>query len=150
MSIEKEPSNPKLKSTLGDEEAIVLLSLDEVCDEFEAGYKRGELPKVETFLKGVAESRRIETLHELLRVDVYYRKKRNELPSSAEYQSRFPELSSSWLQQLLHMPPHSHIKHDLTLGTKEPSVEIQVGMPIVPGYQVLEWAATIAFGRPPS
>src|SRR6266481_4090290 len=68
-----------------------MLRIDEECLRFEAAWKAGECPRVEEYLSGSAEPRRTALLRELLPLELSYRRARGQLPSLAEYGSRFPE-----------------------------------------------------------
>ncbi|MGO9922433.1 MAG: hypothetical protein ACLQIB_48020 [Isosphaeraceae bacterium] len=66
--------------------------IDQACDEFEAAWKDGRRPRIEEFL-AVDQPRpeRLALLRELLNIELFWRKKRDERPEPCEYIDRFPE-----------------------------------------------------------
>ena len=66
------------------------LKVDRACDQFESAWKKGENPRIEGFLAGVAAEQRAALLRELLVLDVSYRRQRGETPDAADYILRFP------------------------------------------------------------
>ena len=68
----------------------LLRQIDEVCDQFEESWKAGQRPKIEGYLVSAAESERPAFLHELLSVELAYRRQSGETPSFEEYRLRFP------------------------------------------------------------
>lgn len=117
-------------------DAAALFSLDEICDRFEDAYLQGASPQVEDFVARAREAERLETLREILRVDLHYRRLGGNVPTIEEYQVRFPQLENAWLEQLL-TPPVStsskiHRGHDRKTDLQPP------GLPKIPGYELLE------------
>ncbi len=88
-------------------------------------------------MKDVPALQQLETMQELLRVDIHYRRKNNETPGLAEYRSRFPQLESGWLNQLLSTTP-SPSELNSTSRTHESAIDEEVGMPNLLGYQMLK------------
>ena len=68
-----------------------LRDLDQVCDRFEAAWRRGEQPRIEEYLEQTSADRRKTLLRHLLLVDVEYRVGRGDPVTAREYQERFPE-----------------------------------------------------------
>jgi len=66
-----------------------LRQIDQICDGFEAAWKSERRPRLETFLDPDAGLPRRPLLHELVLLDVEYRKRLGEAPRIAEYQERF-------------------------------------------------------------
>jgi WD40 repeat protein len=64
--------------------------IEQVCDRFEAAWKAGQRPRLETYLDPAAESLRTTLLRQLLALDWEYRLRAGDLPQAAEYQARFP------------------------------------------------------------
>ncbi|HKB40000.1 MAG TPA: protein kinase [Gemmataceae bacterium] len=83
--------------------------LDRVCDCFEAAWKRagaGEpRPRLEEYLADAREPERSLLLHQLLLLEIDYRRLRGESPAAEEYGSRFPGLSSEFLVEAFPPPP---------------------------------------------
>lgn len=65
--------------------------INRVCIEFEAGWKRGERPRIEDSLGDATGQERSELLRELILLDIDYRRKRGEKPRPEEYENRFPD-----------------------------------------------------------
>ncbi len=68
------------------------IHMDRVCTEFEVALRNGGRPRIEDFLGDTAEPARTSLLHELIAVDVEYRRRVGENPDVEEYRSRFPSL----------------------------------------------------------
>ena len=64
--------------------------VDRVCTEFEIAWKDGGRPRIEDFLSDTAEPERSALLHELVLLDVHYRRVQGEMPTAGEYEVRFP------------------------------------------------------------
>src|SRR4051812_48134674 len=71
--------------------AAVLLRLDEMCQRFEAAWKSGPPPVVETYLQECPETERSALLQQLLPLDLEYRARQGLTPLPDDYLSRFPE-----------------------------------------------------------
>src|SRR5262245_17496414 len=72
--------------------------LDEICDRFEAACKAGSPPAIEDHLP--TGSYPPAFIRELILLDLYYRRRRGELPLTAEYSRRFPQLAQQWLAKV--------------------------------------------------
>ncbi len=121
------------------ESAAKWLKLDELCDRFESACLAGTQPRIEEFLIDVPVERRDETVRELLKVDAHYRRESKNLPSVAEYRSRFPEVDSLWLRTLL-APPASRasLESPGMMSARDQFLYDPSLLPDVPGYEVLE------------
>jgi len=64
--------------------------IDRHCLAFENAWKAGGSPAIERFLEDVPEPERATLLHELLLIDMAYRRLHGERPAVAEYEARFP------------------------------------------------------------
>ena len=64
--------------------------IDEVCIAFEDAWKSKARPKAEDFAARLPETARGALLHELLLLELDYRRRLGEEPLSEEYESRFP------------------------------------------------------------
>ena len=63
--------------------------IDKVCDRFEAAWKNGESPDLESLLDGWEGPSRLSLFRELLSVELTHRKWQGAEPSLAEYENRF-------------------------------------------------------------
>src|SRR5262245_31115510 len=79
--------------------------LDEIRARFEMSWQAASpsrtLPRIEDQLGGFADADRRALLHELVALEVAYRRQRGEQPRAEEYRARFPELSPDWLEREL-------------------------------------------------
>src|SRR5262245_45455458 len=79
--------------------------LDEIRARFEMAWQAASpsrtLPRIEDQLGGFADADRRALLHELVALEVAYRRQRGEQPRAEEYRARFPELSPDWLEREL-------------------------------------------------
>jgi len=69
--------------------------IDSICDDFEAYYTAGERPQIEDFLQRIDGPHKQRLLIELIAIDMHHRRRRGETISAAEYQTRFPGLSTA-------------------------------------------------------
>jgi len=65
--------------------------MDAVCDRFEAAWKAGRRPPIEDYLGEVPEAGQTALFHELLVLELTYRRRAGDRPTPEEYQCRFPE-----------------------------------------------------------
>jgi serine/threonine protein kinase/formylglycine-generating enzyme required for sulfatase activity len=65
--------------------------MDRVCDRFEAAWLAGQLPCLEEYLVAAPRSERSDLFHELLRLDLHYRRQQRQTPTEEEYCQTFPE-----------------------------------------------------------
>ena len=65
--------------------------IDELCDEFEESWQRGEQPNISDFLQRTSPDLWSTLFVELVRLDMEYRSNLGESPSVEEYASRFPQ-----------------------------------------------------------
>jgi serine/threonine-protein kinase len=68
----------------------VLDRIDRICDRFEAGWKRGERPRIEDALGEIAAPHRGALLRDLVAAEIVARRRRGERPESRTYRDRFP------------------------------------------------------------
>jgi tetratricopeptide (TPR) repeat protein/tRNA A-37 threonylcarbamoyl transferase component Bud32 len=82
--------------------------LDAVCDRFEAAWKaagdQGPAPAIEEYLGTATGGERAALLHELVALDVVYRRRRGVVPGVEEYATRFADLETGWLKRELDRP----------------------------------------------
>jgi hypothetical protein len=77
--------------------------LEEACCRFEAAWQAGCCHPLEDFLAGAEGDERLARLRELVRLEVYYRRRAGEGPSAADYETRFPE-ATAVLQEVFALP----------------------------------------------
>jgi hypothetical protein len=80
--------------SIADLPAAEVLPVERQCNRFEAAWKawrEGPRPSLEEHLAGVGEAARDVLLCELLHLELVYRRQRGEIPSLADYVSRFPD-----------------------------------------------------------
>jgi hypothetical protein len=65
--------------------------VDQICDRFENAWKTGGRPRIEEFLHETPLPLRSVVLHELLALEVEYRRRQGETPAPEEYRPRFKE-----------------------------------------------------------
>jgi WD40 repeat protein len=68
-----------------------------VCDRFEAAWRSGDRPAIESAVAGLGETVRTAAVRELIELDAYYRRRSGETPSPADYRERFPDVRPDWL-----------------------------------------------------
>src|ERR1700730_12660496 len=92
--------------------------VDEVCLRFEDAWKKArspeQRPRLEAFLDATPESLRTELLHELVGLEIDYRRQNGEHPQAQEYRARFPFLDPECLQDLLGTAPEGAASSHLT------------------------------------
>src|SRR4051812_10477370 len=79
--------------------------LEDLCCRFEEVWQAGRRPRLEDFLAGAEGSLRSALLRELLRMEVYYRRRAGEDPSPEEYQRIFPEAADLLRDDFVDLPP---------------------------------------------
>jgi len=83
-----------MSTTLPKSDASLLPSLitrvEEGCDRFEAAWKAGLRPRIEDYLGETADPERSAQWHELLVLELVYRRLQGERPRLEEYWTRFP------------------------------------------------------------
>ena len=84
------PSNP------GPLPLALAQRVDEVCERFEVAWRSGGRPRIEDYLRGASETERLVLLHELILLDVEYRRRQAEAVQPEEYLGRFPVLDPQW------------------------------------------------------
>lgn len=107
------------------------LEIEQLCDEFEDSWKRGEPPDISYFLQRT-DSNLWQTLFvELVQIDMEYRSNLGELPSIEEYASRFPQFAGAL----------AGIEH-LTASKIQKLADIKE----IAGYQLLQRVGSGSFG----
>jgi WD40 repeat protein/tRNA A-37 threonylcarbamoyl transferase component Bud32 len=77
-------------SPLDDLSDEAVTRLDEACCRFEEDWQAGRRPHLEDFLTGSDEAERLTLLRELLRLEVYYRRRNGDRTGGDDYLARFP------------------------------------------------------------
>ena len=75
--------------------------LDALCDEFESQCSAGDRPSIESFLLRVDGPEKQPLLIELIAIEMHYRRRNSESIALEEYQTRFPGLSVSRLEETI-------------------------------------------------
>jgi hypothetical protein len=132
-----------------------LLSLDQVCDCFEAAWRAGKRPTIEEYLVLGVSAHRPELFRELLAVELACRKERGERPTPEEYQVRFPTYAADVkvaLQQgnqpptIPHQPPASATPHEI-IAVPASGVRLAAALPERLGrYRVVACLGSGGFG----
>jgi serine/threonine protein kinase len=103
--------------------------VDQACDAFEAAWRAGQRPRLETYLDGAAGPERSALFAELLKLELAYRGRAGETPAAAEYQERFPELAA--LVGAVFRPPGARDSQANTLAYVPANVADGMGAPTV-------------------
>jgi serine/threonine-protein kinase len=88
--------------------------IDAICDRFEGAWKAGQRPSLEQHLGELPAAERAALLQELLKLDLYYRRRQGELPTQDDYRPRFPN-DADVLQQVFissRADPNATIHHN--------------------------------------
>src|SRR5262249_12099900 len=100
------------------------LRIDEVCSRFEEAWKSGQAPSLRSFFEEAEERDRQALLVELLRVEITYRSRKGESPSSADYLPVFPGYERAVSAAFM------------ATGENGPGVSAPGRLPRVPGFRV--------------
>ena len=84
-----------LHSHLEDLAPELVERLDNTCDRFEAEWKAGRRPRIKDHLSDAAETERATWLRELLALELDWRRRRGERPTTREYLDRVPGTDST-------------------------------------------------------
>jgi len=85
-------------------------AIDQLCDEFEASWQRGEQPNIGDYLHRTDSDLWADLFVELVRLDMEYRSTLGETPTVKEYANRFPQFEKV-LVELRTPVSHSSIQH---------------------------------------
>jgi hypothetical protein len=88
-----EASRPGL-ATLGWESAQ---HVERLCRELEAALSKGERPPLEGFVEQATGVERAVLVHEVVALEIAYRRRAGEQPRAEDYLARFAELDPQWL-----------------------------------------------------
>lgn len=103
---------------------------EELLDDFEADWRRGETPDLRACLERGPLNLRGTLLFELLSVEVFYRRQRGEEPTSEEYLARWPGYQSS-IQRVF--SDSSQVSQEGVPGETTPG-GVPSGAPQAPGW----------------
>ena len=78
------PRSDTLASSLDDR-------IEAICVRFEDAWKAGQRPSLERYLGALPPHERPAFLHELLKLELYYRRRNGEQPTQEDYRPRFPD-----------------------------------------------------------
>jgi hypothetical protein len=67
--------------------------IDQICDAYESVWLRAERPDINSFLAQCDESYRAELFHELLLVELEFRRNQCERPAMEDYLREFPQFA---------------------------------------------------------
>jgi serine/threonine protein kinase len=74
--------------------------VDRICDRFETAWREsdstGQRPRIADFLADTPEPERSALLHEIVAIDIAYRRKHGEAPTPADYFSQYSHLEPHW------------------------------------------------------
>jgi WD40 repeat protein/tetratricopeptide (TPR) repeat protein/tRNA A-37 threonylcarbamoyl transferase component Bud32 len=96
-------SDPTVSGLTGLEPEVVR-RLNEACNRFEAAWRRGDRPCLDSFLVGADRRAVPALLTELVHLDIYYRRQHGEQPRAEDYLERFPALARDRLTEALADP----------------------------------------------
>jgi WD40 repeat protein/tRNA A-37 threonylcarbamoyl transferase component Bud32 len=85
----------------------ILAEIDAACDRFEAELRKGSRPRIKAYLAQASTPARRGLLHELLRLEIAYRRRRGEVPRSEDYATLSALLNPATLASLLAPPPQA-------------------------------------------
>jgi WD40 repeat protein/tRNA A-37 threonylcarbamoyl transferase component Bud32 len=75
--------------------------VDQVCNQFEVGWRGPSRPRIDDFLLGWEEPERSALLCELILLELDYRCRRGEVCRLEEYRNRFPAVDPAWLASMV-------------------------------------------------
>ena len=99
--------------------------VDALCDEFETECAAGNRPSIESFLLRVDGPNKQPLLIELIAIEMHYRRRSGESIVVAEYQTRFPGLSVSRLEETILHSEKAHSQK--TPAADQPTVDTRQG-----------------------
>jgi len=111
--------------------------VDALCDEFETQCSAGDRPSIESFLLRVDGPEKQPLLIELIAIEIHYRRRNGESIAFSEYQTRFPGLSVSRLEETIQhaeqqVPPN-------TPAADRPTVDSERRTPKKIGSEVVKY-----------
>jgi WD40 repeat protein/serine/threonine protein kinase/tetratricopeptide (TPR) repeat protein len=102
MNDQPEPNDPAMTPSM-------VHRVDKACDHFEAAWKTAaaadQRPRIEAYVDDVAEPERAALVHELILLDIDYRRRAGERPRAEDYRDRFAFLDFTRLVNALDTQP---------------------------------------------
>jgi serine/threonine-protein kinase len=80
--------------SLGAPSMAQMESIVRACERLEEAWRAGTPPRIESYVKEVGESERASLLHELLAIDLLFRRSQGERPGAWEFRQQFPRPTS--------------------------------------------------------
>lgn len=88
-------------SPFEDLPAAMMFRINRLCNEFETRWRQDEPSAIEDMLNSVNASLRMPLLHELLPIEIDWRRRKGKEVTLDEYRQRFPEVGTACLQGIL-------------------------------------------------
>ena len=128
------PSKGRLSSVdeaqgqlMSNENSInVFDDIQSLCSDFRRQLKRGERKRIEDYLDGVGKSSTEMLFQNLLLIDIEFRRRRKENPSSDEYIARFPQFARLIRQSFFES---TMMSQEMLEDTPDDDETLMVGMP---------------------
>jgi len=98
---------------------------ESLCDEFETECSAGNRPSIESFLLRVDGPNKQPLLIELIAIEMHYRRRNGESVAVVEYQTRFPGLSVSRLEETILHSEKAHSQK--TPAANQPTIDTRQG-----------------------
>jgi hypothetical protein len=134
--LDRDGVGPGLPSLIG--------RLDAACNDYEAAWKAGRRPPIESYLEAVPDRERPGLLRELLALELELRREGGERPSPGDYRERFPdqvEVVGQAFRLADRVAAGSAAVPGLDIDTTETGLPGRAAPPCrspsIPGYQVL-------------
>ncbi len=107
-------------------------AIDELCDEFEASWQRGEHPNISEYLQRTDSDLWPDLFAELVRLDMEYRSTLGESPTIKEYANRFPQF------QMVLM--------ELRMPVSQSSIQLLADMREIGNFKLIQKVGSGSFG----
>lgn len=121
--------------------------VERLCDRFEQQWQEGKRPELEEYLDGLTSEERQVALRYLIPLDSEYRRLGGEMIDGGLYQSRFPDLSGSWLADTLGEVTRTTSPLRTPAGTRSEWLGIrQLNGKTLPGYEIIDEIARGGMG----
>ena len=134
-----EPNPGQLPQANPATKTAALLTTDEICDRFEDACLQAASPRVEDFVvAALPESERLDTLRELLRVDLHYRRLQPERTDDRRIPCAIPSIGKRVAREVVDSYAHSpDSNHPQRAPGQNGLPRVRV-LPKIPGYELLE------------
>ncbi|HEY1375656.1 MAG TPA: serine/threonine-protein kinase [Gemmataceae bacterium] len=106
-------------------------AIEDICVRFEDAWKAGGRPALEQYLGDPPADRRTAILGELLKLDLYYRRRQGERPTPDDYRPRFPA-DADLLRRIMtdSAPGESGASHNGGTGCPDPPPALSRYVPL--------------------